>query len=69
MSQVKDPPVSELTLQGGQSPVAQSLKGAISGHMVVLGLSAYEFVGDIDSVGDIPDAKYNNWKNQSRLVQ
>lgn len=49
------------------SITSQSLLGAISGHGCA-GDSAYEFMGDIESVAEIPDAKYNNRKKQSRLV-
>lgn len=50
------------------STTSQSLLlGAISGHGCARD-SAYEFMGDIESVAEIPDAKYSNRKNQSRLV-
>lgn len=50
------------------STTSQSLlQGAISGHDCA-GDSAYEFLGDIEFVGEIPDAKDSNRKNQSRLV-
>lgn len=58
MTQVKPPPP---TMRVGE------YHKPVSGHGCA-GYSAYEFMGSIESVGEIPDAKYNNRKNQSNML-